>query len=292
MRPSVCPRCYQEEEGMFTVHERCAAALKLYCPIPSGRGEISFDDVLESAILARPLVRPARNTPRYLSQHLQAMYTPFQNQLLPFDVIRHICDYLEPFPELVAITYAISTAVRYAKRRRPGWTEINTLKAGMTLYLSYGSFEGCTYLTNVGISPSGQRSKALPIRDQVFVCRDHFAIQDIYTTSVEPSSGVMGTHPVYHHTIDLAKPGTKELNVRGFSDVGAIIPRSSLANSHRDCSSEPSSLWILPFIALNGIPRALLYKGTFVGSGTGTTCNVPSLDASTIILAVLLVSLR
>ncbi|OQV10636.1 hypothetical protein CLAIMM_14603 [Cladophialophora immunda] len=225
---SVCPRCCKKENGIFSIHTLCAATLKLYCPISWADGEICFDSLCEIAISARPLVRLRRE--KFLSQNLLKMLTSplfekFNELSVETGLIENICFYLDPFPELVAITYASSLRVR-KKSHRPFWTDVN-LKPGMSLYMTFQKFEGCAYVTNIDTEPSAMPGKVLRVQDELLVCRDHFAIQDVCGTSDPLHSQRVRGQPVFYHRINLRQIGTKQLNIRSFSDgrfLRALLP--------------------------------------------------------------------
>jgi hypothetical protein len=211
-------------------------------------------------ILARPLVRPEREG--FLSEHLLKRFTlpslPNLNTLPP-ETIKDICFYLDPYPELVAITYALSVAIRYKTHRTHSWTDLD-LKPGMTLYMTFSNFERCTYLTNIDNKPSAKYDKMLQVQDEFQVCRDHFAIQDIHGTGDRLYGHNVRGESVFYQTINLRKIGRKELKIRGFSDVGISRFTIITVNIYRVVFSEPFFLSTGAHASSNGIYRLPLYK--------------------------------
>lgn len=67
--------------------------------------------------MARPLVRPGTIAPKSLAGSLLDFFTaPFLEQFRRCpELVEGVCFYLESFPELITLTHAVSTAMRYFK---------------------------------------------------------------------------------------------------------------------------------------------------------------------------------
>ena len=174
-------------------------------------------------------MRPSRDIPRYLSRKLLRMFTSplfvrFSelSEETSSELIENICLHLDPFPELVAITHAISVAMLYGACREPLSADSIYLKPGMTLYLTFIGFEGCAYLTTIDSKPPASCSKMLQVQDELLVCRDHFAIRDIRNSRDPHHHGGMGDQSLFYHTLKVREIGRKASKLGIFSDVCAI----------------------------------------------------------------------
>ena len=214
----------------------CAATLKLYCPIAWDAGEICFDDLFKNAISARPLVRPQRDFSKFISRRILRMFTsPLLARFSP-ELVENICLYLDPYPELVAIVYAISVAKQYRTCLEPSWTDAKLIKAGMTLHMTFNTFDGRAYLTTIDLNPSARCSKMLQVQDELLICRDHFAIRDIYNISDQRHRGGMGDRSLFYHALNVREIGRKGLNIQAFSDVSTNQLEVDPLNLCRGCS--------------------------------------------------------
>lgn len=206
--------------------------------MPRPGGFVSFDNLCEYAIVAKPLIRPETITSKSLARSLLDFFSaPFLDKFRPYPVlIEEICTYLDPFPELTALTYAVSIARQYFKSSGYTWTDALSLKPGITLYMTFNTFQGYEYLSHMDVNQSASWTKSIKVQDQLLVCRDHFAILD-FCTSVDAVRRLGLAKPLaFYQTIALRKTGVKELKLRGFSDVSINPAGYLLANVARAVS--------------------------------------------------------
>ncbi len=230
---------------------------------------------------------------KFLSKRLLKMLTfPLSKRIsqLPMELIENICSYIEPFPELVAILYAVSVAIRYRRRHDPSWLDVKSLKPGANLHLTFSNFEGCAYLTNIDANPTLEQSKVLQVQDELLICRDHFAILDIYGSSNQLDNIRTRRQSVFYHTINLRKTGTKELKICVFSDVGTSRLADVPANIYRGFFLELSFLEIGLPTWLNGTHRPLPFEERLIGFRNATARLRRLIDANIMISAVYQVS--
>ncbi|KIW09664.1 hypothetical protein PV08_12079 [Exophiala spinifera] len=120
-------------------------------------------------------------------------------------------------------------ARRYSKFSDPAWTDIDPLKPGMTLYMTFSEFEGRQYLAGVHTRPPRQRTKSLYIRDQLLIHRDHFAILNLYSTRNEIIFDGSREKSTYYYTIDMRNTGLKDVKLHACSDgrfLRVLVPKS------------------------------------------------------------------
>jgi len=212
-----CLRCYKIGTRTFFIHTRCTAVLKQYCPLVFKGGKVSFRDLCRAAISARPLVRSEGEASNLFTAKLQKLFIcPFGK--LPPEIVKEIYSYLDQFPELVSLTYAISAVAQYAMFPKPSWTETNSLRIGMILYLTFSKYEGRDYLAGIHTNPPPRWRKSIPLRDQLLIRRDHFAILNLYGTRKEAETDGVASQSTFYHTIDLRNAGTNEVKFQVFSD--------------------------------------------------------------------------
>lgn len=108
---------------------------------------------------------------------------------------------------------------------KPSWTKTNSLKIGMTLYMTFSEYDGRDYLAGIHTNPPPRWKKSIHLGDQLLIRRDHFAILDLYGTSKEAEIDGIASQSTFYHTIDLRNAGTNEMKFQAFSDVS--LPQSS-----------------------------------------------------------------
>lgn len=174
-------------------------------------------------ISARPLINICRDTTTFLPLNFPGFFSTASLErpieLLP-ELIKKICHYLDPFPELIALRYAVSVAVRYEKRRGPHWTIATPLRPGLTLYLTYDGFDGRNYLTALDHKPLRGSTKVVHVHEDIIVCRDHFGIVDVVSASDVVHVSHARQRSDFYQRISIKQ----YTGLRGFSDVSGKNP--------------------------------------------------------------------
>lgn len=174
-------------------------------------------------ISARPLIKVCRDTTTFLPHNFPGFFRTASLEhtieLLP-ELIQKICCYLDPFPELIALRYAVTVAARYQKRRGPHWTSATPLMPGFTLYLTYDGFDGRTYLTALDHKPPGGSTKVVHVHEDIIVCRDHFGVVDVVNASDVVHVSHTRQRSDFYQRISIQQ----YTSLRGFSDVSGKPP--------------------------------------------------------------------
>lgn len=231
----VCSRCFRTRKYIrihtdyIYVHQICSKLLQEYCVTAS-----SFDEMLRSAIAARPMQQPVHNLPKLMreSLHNQDCQPALEFWLtrrmvenlkrLPLVVLEEICSYLdlEPFPELVALIQSSLNSAVYSKRGRPRWTHGIEVKSGATLFMSFKAWNEQSYLTCLdSVRPRTGQTQVLRVEDALIVCRDHFGIRGLYARSDDIGER---DPSLFFCTLPLRPSDRKLLKLRGFFDVSAF----------------------------------------------------------------------
>lgn len=182
--------------------------------------------------------------------------------------------------------------MRYRERRAPSWIDVQHIKVGTTLYMSFSNFEGRTYLTDININPCATSSKALVAQDELLICRDHFAIQNIYGSADRPGNLEARGQSVFYHTINLRQVGSKELTIRGFSDVSTRMLSKIIPNDQRGFLLELSFLSAILVVLLNGTHCRRLSLDRLIGFQSRHIRNPRLIDANIMISATFQASPR
>jgi hypothetical protein len=210
------------------IHSRCAAVLKQYYSTLPTKGGISFDEVCECVISGRPLVSSSRDTTIFLSQNFLGLFSSVSLdklfKLSP-ELFKRVCLFLDPFPELVALTYAVLVVNRYRKRRGPHWTGTDILTPGMTLHLTFTDFDGRHYLTGFSPKPLANSTRVVHVQDDLIIRRDNFAVLGLVSAHDLVGKPSAQGCSIFYHRISLKQ----DARIRGFSDVGANEPTVDLS---------------------------------------------------------------
>jgi hypothetical protein len=164
----------------------------------------------------------------FLSKRLWMFFDSFSmKKIYQLHLLENICSYLDPWPELAALTYAIPVATRYRKRHVPSWIDIPALGNRVTLYLTFGMFDGQMYLTSINNHRPAGKARKMVIQNQLLICRDHFAIVDIYGSSDQVDGHRWKNQDLFYHTIHLQDIGSQPSRCQAFSDVCVKSTQSS-----------------------------------------------------------------
>lgn len=139
---------------------------------------------------------------------------------LPSEILRDIYIYLDPFPELIAITYAVFVTKVYKNRLGPHWTCTELVMPGITLYMSFTSFNGGTYLSDLATTPSTNRTKPVQVEEDLIVCRDELPILNILGTHELRRTSHIVARQIFYQRIKVKHGGMDRIGLRAFSDVG------------------------------------------------------------------------
>lgn len=220
----VCSRCHGVESIESYAHVRCIAVIQQYFPLGEARGFNVYDELVQALLASRPFARLHRDPVTFLTQNLPMLFTSTVLEklfeLAP-EILSQVFSHLDPFPELIAITYAALVIKVYNNRLGPHWTSIELVKPGMSLYMAFRRFNGCSYLSDLAANSSRHRTKRLQVQDDLLVCRDQFGIVNILSTN-EPCPGSYEEgRQIFYHRIRLGDRGIDGIGIRAFSDVGA-----------------------------------------------------------------------
>jgi hypothetical protein len=203
---------------------RCVAVIQQYFPLFEAHGYDACDELVQTLLSSRPFARPRRDPATFLTENFPRLFTStVLEQLfeLATEILREVFSYLDPFPELIAITYAASVIKTYKNRHGPYWTGLKLIKPGMSLYMTFRRFNECAYLSHLATKSSRRRTKILQVQNDLIVCRDQFGILNILNAN-EPHPGPYEEErQIFYHRIRLEDGGKEGIRIRAFSDVSA-----------------------------------------------------------------------
>jgi hypothetical protein len=237
---TTCNACYRRKGNTFyQYHYFCAVAVRKWCSIRPDN-KISLKAIVSILLrYTRPLIDPRGLEDHdflwtsfiYGDRNLDLIDRQFSIDLLrrfPRSVTSTIWSYLAPFPGLNAVAQTEQILQMYEKKgpTAPSVSYVNTTGSRKVLYVTFAEFRGRRYLSSISSKtelPIVESDVRELVGSNVVVCRDHFAVVDILSSSQISFLGRRWPSSTYYSILDVESCGTGGVSLSAHSDVRASL---------------------------------------------------------------------
>jgi hypothetical protein len=235
---TTCNACNRRKGNTFyQYHYFCAVAVRKWCSIRPDN-KISLKAIVSILLrYTRPLIDPRGLEDHdylwtsfiYGDRNLDLIDRQFSIDLLrrfPRSVTSTIWSYLAPFPGLNAVAQTEQILQMYEKKgpTAPSVSYVNTTGSRKVLYVTFAEFRGRRYLSSISSKlPIVESDVRELVGSNVVVCRDHFAVVDILSSSQISFLGRRWPNSTYYSILNVESCGTGGVSLSAHSDVRASL---------------------------------------------------------------------